>query len=280
MSLSDIKISVIIPTWNRADCISNAINSVLAQTFPVFEILICDDGSNDNTKEIIDTFPNEIVKWLSGPRGGCPAIPRNRGIKAAKGNWIAFLDSDDEWLPKKLEKQVEKITATGAMASCTNATRLVPSLGLVGCVVSHQKSEILLNDLLDDNRIICSSVLINRNLLKKIGFFPETHNLKVGEDYSLWLRSTSIANFQYLDQPLLIYNDDPTDSARAFSPGYWFQKRQVFGNYFNWYWNFNKFHLPVIIVKFILINLYSISLKIYNKSIASLALFKKKVLQK
>lgn len=276
MSLSDIKISVIIPTWNRADCISKAINSVLAQTLPAYEVLICDDGSNDNTKEIIDSFPSDIVKWIEGPRGGCPAIPRNRGIRKAKGDWIAFLDSDDEWLPEKLQYQIENLSSTGGEAACTNASRLVPSIGQVGRVISHSKSEIVLNDLLDDNKIICSSVLINRKLLDKIGFFPETHNLKVGEDYSLWLRATSITNFQYLDEPLVIYSDDPTDSARAFSPGYWFQRRQVFSNYFGWYWTHNQVGLPVILIKFIAINFFSIAMKIYNKTKVVLASFKNK----
>ena len=87
--MNKIDITVIIPTWNRANVIKVAINSALKQTYTPLEILVCDDGSTDETKRIISEIDNPIVKWVSGKRSGSPAIPRNKGIALAKGNWIA-----------------------------------------------------------------------------------------------------------------------------------------------------------------------------------------------
>lgn len=83
-----------------------AVTSALNQSYSVHEILICDDGSTDNSKELISNLNNPKIKWIDSGKNGRPAIPRNIGIKNAEGNWIAFLDNDDEWLPYKLEKQV------------------------------------------------------------------------------------------------------------------------------------------------------------------------------
>lgn len=100
------KISVIIPTWNRAETLGKAISSALNQTFPPFEIVVCGvDGSPD--QEIFNLINDPRMRWIEGGRDGLASIPRNRGIKASRGEWLAFLDSDDEWLPDKLEKQLE-----------------------------------------------------------------------------------------------------------------------------------------------------------------------------
>src|SRR5262245_1813867 len=105
-TLENPKISVIIPTWNRAQSVKRAISSALRQTHPPHEILVCDDGSTDNTEEVVRAMGDSRVRWIAGPHAGCPAVPRNRGIAASKGDWIAFLDSDDAWLPEKLEAQI------------------------------------------------------------------------------------------------------------------------------------------------------------------------------
>src|SRR4051794_13419670 len=99
-------VSVIIPTWNRAATLGPAIQSVLNQTYPPREVLVCDDGSTDNSVDVVAQLDDQRIRWLPGGRGGRPAIPRNRGIGAATGEWLAFLDSDDEWLPDKLERQL------------------------------------------------------------------------------------------------------------------------------------------------------------------------------
>src|ERR1700739_3316319 len=101
------KVSVIIPTYNRQNTLLRAVKSVLQQTYTVHEILICDDGSDDDSKKIITELKSEKIKWLDCGKNGMPSIPRNKGIQYSTGDWIAFLDSDDEWLPNKTETQLK-----------------------------------------------------------------------------------------------------------------------------------------------------------------------------
>ena len=89
-------VSVIMPTWNRASIIEDAIRTVLDQTYANFELLVCDDGSTDNTHEILQAFDDERIKWLPAEENsGKPSVPKNRGINKCQGEWIAFVDSDD-----------------------------------------------------------------------------------------------------------------------------------------------------------------------------------------
>ena len=105
---NDLSISVIIPTFNRAELLKRALESVQCQTLLPYEVLVIDDGSTDHTKELVNSqFPK--VRFFHQEQKGVSAA-RNRGIQLAKGNWIAFLDSDDEWLPNKLRVQVQEIT--------------------------------------------------------------------------------------------------------------------------------------------------------------------------
>ena len=125
-------ISVVIPTFNRAATLGKAIRSALEQTFPPLEVLICDDGSTDKSREIVESINDSRVRWIDGEHGGRPGIPRNRGIRASRGEWLAFLDSDDEWLPEKLEKQLTHANKMGCDAVCSNAIRYIPSQGHLG----------------------------------------------------------------------------------------------------------------------------------------------------
>src|SRR5690606_38869541 len=106
-----VKISVIIPTWNRAETLGKAISSALNQTLSPYEVIVCGvDGSPD--QKVVNSIKDPRVRWIEGGKDGLASIPRNRGIKASKGEWLAFLDSDDEWLPEKLEKQFKRATET------------------------------------------------------------------------------------------------------------------------------------------------------------------------
>ncbi|HKK53946.1 MAG TPA: glycosyltransferase family A protein [Patescibacteria group bacterium] len=106
MKINNPKISVIIPTYNRANFLPRAIKSVLNQTFKDFELIIVDDGSTDNTKEVINNYlkNDDRIKYIYQQNSGGPPKPKNTGIKIAKGEYIAFLDSDDEWFKDKLKK--------------------------------------------------------------------------------------------------------------------------------------------------------------------------------
>ncbi|MFN4276641.1 MAG: glycosyltransferase family 2 protein [Ferrovibrio sp.] len=227
-------ISVVIPTWNRADMIGTAIRSALAQTMPPLEVLVCDDGSTDTTRKIVYELGDARIRWLAGPRGGRPSIPRNRGLRAAKGEWIAFIDSDDEWLPGKLARQLSAMAISGRRASCTEAIRVVPDDDSQNPLLGRTDPVIRLPELLLDNQVICSSVVIHRSLLDHAIGFPEQKNLTVGEDYALWLRIACLTDFDFISEPLLRYRDNPASSIRAASPDGWTQHITVVDNFAAW----------------------------------------------
>ena len=104
--MPEIKVSVIIPTYNRAKLIKRSILSVLNQTYQNFEIIVVDDGSADDTKSVVESFNNPKIRYIRHDINKGQSAARNTGIKNAKGKYIAFQDSDDEWLPEKLEKQM------------------------------------------------------------------------------------------------------------------------------------------------------------------------------
>lgn len=207
-------VSVIIPTWNRATSLECAVRSALTQTHPPLEVLVCDDGSTDNTEQVVRSIGDSRVVWCPGERAGRPAIPRNRGIRASRGEWLAFLDDDDVWLPEKLAIQLERLQVSGCFASCSDAFRIMPDRGNQGCLLGLEINTLLFEDILDVNRVICSSVLVSAVVVKIAGGFPESPSLLAIEDYALWLRLLSMTNFEFVALPLLEYCDDPHQSIR------------------------------------------------------------------
>jgi len=208
-------VSVIIPTYNRKEELRRAIESVLVQENVSLEVLICDDGSTDGTIEMVSSWADARVRLLTGPRGGRPAIPRNRGIKAAQGEWLAFLDDDDEWLPEKLQTQLKFAEEKGYLAITTNALRIKPgqedSLLFHTCnIPEHLSFDVLLSV----NYAITSSVIVHHSLFERVEGFPECKNLIGREDYALWLRIASITPFGYIREPYVLYTDMPTQSIR------------------------------------------------------------------
>ena len=103
----DPLVSVVVATYNRADLISETLDSILNQTYKIFELIVVDDGSSDNTEEIVKRYSNGRINYIKTDNWGGPARPRNIGIKQSKGEYIAFCYDDDIWLPKKLEKQIK-----------------------------------------------------------------------------------------------------------------------------------------------------------------------------
>ncbi len=227
-------ISVIIATWNRANTIEKAVCSALTQTLPPIEVLVCDDGSTDNTFEVIRSINDDRIKWITGPRGGRPAIPRNRGIKESRGEWLAFLDSDDEWLSEKLEKQLALVEKSKCRAVCSNAHRFIPDKGLEGNLLTWDSELLTFDNLLWMNRVICSSVLVHKSLFSIVYGFPEDANLKASEDYALWLRIATLTDFAFITEPLLIYRDDAANSIRRENADIWNQRRVVLSDFRNW----------------------------------------------
>lgn len=234
-TLENPKISVIIPTWNRALSVKNAIASALRQTCPPYEILVCDDGSTDNTEEVVRAMGDSRIRWIPGHHVGCPAVPRNRGIGISEGDWIAFLDSDDAWLPEKLEAQLALVRKTGARAVCTNAYRDVDGT-ITGRLISEGRNILGFSDLVKDNKVVCSSMLVSRSVLDQTGGFPEHPALRVGEDFCLWLKVSRLTPFAYADEAFVIYKDSPATSVRAEGPSVEKQRMRAFRSFLAWRW--------------------------------------------
>jgi len=247
--------SVIIPTYNRADSLRAAVCSVLAQTVKDLEVLVCDDGSTDNSKEVIDAIGDTRVRWLDCGRNGRPAIPRNCGIKEAGGEWLAFLDSDDLWQPDKLEKQLAQMQTTKTVASSTNAV-IIDVNGNSHKILLPETDNRLISflELLSGNSIICSSCVIHRTLIKQIIGFPEDSNLKALEDYAFWLRVASLTKIAYLGESLVKYTDAPQTSIRGWRQISWYQQQNlVLGDYSMWALrSFKLANLAIIIPRFIM----------------------------
>jgi len=195
-----LNISVIIPTYNRKHTLSRAINSVIDQTYEPFEIIIVDDGSTDGTKEwLAKRYPD--VQYIYQPNSGV-SVARNVGIKSAHGDWISLLDSDDEWLSQKLEKQVKAIKEDPDSMFCHTNEVWIRNGVRINQGKKHQKyGGLIFNQCLDICRISPSSVLLKNSILKDTGLFDE--KLPVCEDYDLWLRITALNPVTFLDEPLI-----------------------------------------------------------------------------
>ncbi len=209
-------VSVIIPTWNRASLLVEAVNSVLQQTEKRIEVLVCDDGSTDDSRRLVEALGDPRVKWIDGPRFGRPAPARNRGIAVARGKWVAFLDSDDTWHPLKLEMQIRVLQSSGLRACSTNAERMI-SAGTqnVGPLLNYQKNEISLAEIVGTNWVVCSSMLLDRAILSEAGGFPEGPEFKAIEDYALWVKVAALTPIVYLSECYVRYRDEPSTSIRS-----------------------------------------------------------------
>jgi len=229
-----VSISVVIPTYNRASDLVKAIASVLKQSYPVTEILVCDDGSTDHSKELVNAFHNPLIKWIDCGKNGGPAIPRNIGIKHSQGDWVAFLDSDDEWKAEKLENQMAAIEKYQVKAACSNASRIRFGEDK-GAFSDYSKSTITLKDLMLQNLIICSSVIVSKEILLASSLFPEGKEFIAIEDYVLWVRVSSQTPFVFVNENLINYHDNFETSIRADKKDDgWDVLQKVFTDFSSW----------------------------------------------
>jgi glycosyltransferase involved in cell wall biosynthesis len=241
-------VSVVIPTWNRASTLKTAIQSALDQTDVSVEVLVCDDGSDDDSERIVADFTDPRVRWLPGQRSGLPAVARNRGMRAARGDWVAFLDSDDEWYPSKLAKQLELAHNLSVGAVSTNAHRFVPGEDFNHeLLLSWGKDLIRQADLVQCNWVICSSMLAKRSVLSEAMGFPESRNLRAIEDFALWLRVSSVTDIAFLATAQLRYRDEPNLTIRGAEKSSFLQvQKKVLWDYLKW--SFRSRRLPEILI--------------------------------
>jgi glycosyltransferase involved in cell wall biosynthesis len=210
-----LSVAAIITTHRRPLDLAHAIASVQSQTVPVQEIIVCEDGHDDATREVVAEAARADARTrhvhVAPPQRGAGAN-RNAGLAATECEWVAFLDDDDRWLPDKIERQAP--LATGVELVCANANR--SSGG--SYFRPGRPHRITRRQLLLSNPVITSTAVVRRSALKAVdGFSPDFRLLGV-EDYECWLRlSDAGARFAYLDRPVVDYADAGDDrlSARA-----------------------------------------------------------------
>ncbi len=219
--MKDKLITVIIPTYNRAGRLKFAMKSVLNQTYTNFELIIVDDGSKDNTKEVIETFNDNRIKYIWQEHSGLPAVARNTGLKNANGEYIAFLDSDDIWFHNKLKRQIEIITQKKkVLLIATNAIIFNNKFHYIGNTNNQKDKFVSYDKLLDYNIIVNSTVLFKKLIIDKIGYLDD-NPLAVGiEDFDYWLRILEYRNNSIFitKEILCYYRKEESSLLRSISP--------------------------------------------------------------
>lgn len=212
-------ISVIVPVFNREKSIISAVNSALNQSYSNLEVIISDDQSTDATlafiKENFSNDPRVRVLESEGKNSGRPSVARNRALRRATGEYIAFLDSDDYWEPDKLALQMEAFKSYPGLAGvCSNALKVNEYGEADGMLLNSVPTLLNLNELVKVNNVICSSVLAPTKLVFETGLFPESKKLRVGEDYATWLKLACFGDIHFIDRPLVRYTYDSSNSVR------------------------------------------------------------------
>jgi glycosyltransferase involved in cell wall biosynthesis len=209
-------VSVVIPTYNYGHFLAGALDSVLAQTFRDFDIVVVDDGSTDDTPEVMKPYLKlPFVKYVRTPHRACGcSAPKNTGVRESSGELLAFLDADDRWLPTKLEKQVALFRAGG------------PDLGVVytrrsfidpdGRPIPGKQRKALRGDVLAamfHRPFVCwSSCMVPRRVFDDVGLTDES--LRNSEDYDLWLRVGMKYRFDFVDEALVLYRTGHANMSR------------------------------------------------------------------
>jgi len=201
-----MKVSVIILTYNRAKLLPIAINSVLVQTYQDFDIIVVDDASNDNTREVVYAIDEPRIRYIRNEVNKGESASRNIGVRACSSELITFLDDDDEWLPQKLELQIRAFEKGKKDVGLiyTGLKMVDTDSGAVLSEVKPKKSGDLSSAILTKNWIgTPSSVMIKRHCINAVGLFDE--NIVFGPDWDMWIRISKHYLIEFIDVPLLKY---------------------------------------------------------------------------
>ena len=210
-------VSVIVPTFNRAGFLREALTSILNQTYSNLEIIVIDDDSDDNTYETVLELNSEKISYYKQKKIGIIGKLRNIGIKKSKYDIIAFCDDDDIWEPEKLEKQLKFIDKYDLV--CSNA-KVINSYGEhvnnKKLIVNEKSKELDLYSLILGNIIITSTVILKKDKLDKTGLFDEDKKYYCSEDYDLWLRYASGNKVFFMNDELILYREHLSNSNNYF----------------------------------------------------------------
>jgi glycosyltransferase involved in cell wall biosynthesis len=196
------KISVIIPIYNGEKYITETIQSIISQTYPIFEIIVINDGSTDGSLQIIENISKEFsnVIILNQKNSG-PAAARNNGIRNSSGEYIAFCDADDIWVPDKIEKQMKIFQNTDVRLVYSG----MKSFGFTNDTFLYNGKNSARN-LFKQNYIPNSSVVLHKSVIEKVGLLYESKSFfSIDEDYQYWLRIVHVFAFDLVPEPLLRY---------------------------------------------------------------------------
>lgn len=204
------KVSVVIPTYNYGRFIGEAIESVLAQSFPVFEIIVVDDGSNDDTEQVAARF-GERVKYIKQKNGGVSQA-RNNGARQSTGDLIAFLDADDVWLPKKIEKQVAKFSENSEVGLVHCSMREYDTAtGATICFYAEGEEGWVADDLLLFEKptvnVSGSSVMVSRKAFEAVGGFDARKEMHPSEDWEFCYRVARIFKVAFVREVMIDYRN-------------------------------------------------------------------------
>lgn len=210
--MASAPVSVIIPTYNRAAMLGRAIDSVLSQRYPRYELIVVDDGSTDDTRAVVASHGAQ-VRYLHQPNRG-PAAARNAGIRAARFDLLAFLDSDDCFVPQKLARQAAAMAATPSCLVSHTGESWYRNGRHLNQKKKHRKGT---GDIFVRSLALCvvgmSTVMVRREFFGRVGLFDET--LPCCEDYDLWLRASLVESFLLVNEPLTIKHGGRPDQVSA-----------------------------------------------------------------
>jgi glycosyltransferase involved in cell wall biosynthesis len=214
------KVSVIIPAYNRAHCIQKTIDSVLLQSYKNFDIIVVDDASTDGTSVLFNNYKDDRVKYIKHDTNKGGAAARNTGVRHSSGEYIAFLDSDDLWLPTKLESQITLLEKKGnSFGLCYTWFIIQDTEGNEIMKVNHRLTGQNNTALLEKNYIgTFSSVVIRRDIFLAVDGLDD--QMKSCQDWDLFIRVNEVTNVCYVDEYLVSYLQDKSDKFRISSNKY------------------------------------------------------------
>lgn len=205
-----MKFSVIIPSYNRENELPKSIESVLNQTYKNFELIIVDNGSTDDTKELVEKYQktDSRIKYLWQENSGSPAGSRNTGIKKSLYDWVAFLDSDDYWYPSKLEEVKKVIENNNDLIAVSHyEDKYVNNIFNSTLKHGEKLSSDTYNDLLfNGNNLSTSAMCVRKDKIEEVKYFDERRDYFAVEDYDMWMKLSKVGKFYYIDKALGVFS--------------------------------------------------------------------------
>ena len=205
-------VSIIIPTFNRGYCLQKAIDSVLTQTYPYFELIVVDDGSEDNTAKLVKGYGADLAFLRQRNRG--PAAARNSGVQASRYKLLAFLDSDDWLAENKLEVQIRALQENPSYLISHTQEIWYRNGRILNQKIRHKKND---GNIFSQSLELCavgmSTVMMHRKIFERYGLFDEEY--PCCEDYEFWLRVSAEQKFLLVDQPLTLKDGGRDDQVSS-----------------------------------------------------------------